>query len=150
MSFSYIGSVFMSTKYYIAYGSNMDKDQMMGRCPNAAYICETYIEDWQLTMPFYANIEPVKGERTPAIIWKIDADCESELDRREGYPKCYYKTDIPVTVNNINVSAMAYIMTDEYKKRTDKKARDGYEEQIKAAYIAAGFSLSEYKPYRTG
>ena len=138
----------MSTRFYIAYGSNMDKGQMCKRCPSAVEVCTTYIEDWRLTMPFFANIEPEQGRRTPAIVWKINANDESKLDRYEGYPEKYDKTDIIVTVNGNRISAMAYIMTDEYKKRTDKKAYDGYEEKIRSAYKAAGFSESEFTPRR--
>jgi hypothetical protein len=137
----------ISTRFYIAYGSNMDKEQMLSRCHNAVYVCATYIEDWELTMPFYANIEPIKGKRTPAIVWKINAEDESRLDFCEGYPGSYDKTDIIIAVNGNRISAMAYVMTDKYKN-SDKKARAGYEEQIIAAYKAAGFSEKEYMPRR--
>jgi len=139
----------INTRLYIAYGSNMDKEQMLSRCRNAVYVCTTYIDDWELTMPFYANIEQLKGKRTPAIVWKIDANDESKLDVYEGYPGLYDKTDIIIAVHGNRISAMAYVMTDEHKKRSDKKARDGYEEQIISAYKAAGFSESEYMPRRS-
>ena len=145
---SILDKIAISFRFYVAYGSNMDKGQMLDRCPNAVEICTTYVEDWQLTMPFFANIEPQQGRRTPAIVWKINANDESKLDRRELYPKGYNKTDIIVTVNGKRISAMAYIMTDEYKNRSDITPRDGYEEQIKSAYKAAGFSEGEYMPRR--
>ena len=136
------------TRFYIAYGSNMDRQQMLGRCPDAVFAGTTYIKNWQLTMPFYANIIPAPGRRTPAIVWKITAQDESELDRYEGYPSLYDKKNIIITVNDTHISALAYVMTDEYKNCTDKKARPGYEELIMSAYKAAGFSESEYLPYR--
>jgi len=126
----------------------MDKEQMLSRCPNAVEICATYIEDWQLAMPFYANIEPQRGSRTPAIIWEIDKNDELALDGYEGYPGLYGKTDIIVSVNGSHISAMAYIMTEKYKNRSDLTAWNGYEELIVRAYKAAGFQESEYAPCR--
>ena len=35
----------MSRKYYIAYGSNLDVDQMLGRCPDAIEIGSDVIKD---------------------------------------------------------------------------------------------------------
>jgi hypothetical protein len=40
---------------------------------------------------------------------------------------------------------MAYVMTDEYKKR-DYKARSGYVEQILRGYRDAGFDEAEFQP----
>ena len=137
-----------NTRLYVAYGSNMDREQMLSRCHNAVEVCSTYIEGWQLTMPFYASIEPQPGRRTPAIVWEIDKNDELALDRYEGHPDLYGKTDIIVAVNGSRISAMAYIMTDEYKNRSDLKAWDGYEEMIVRSYKAAGFQESEYAPRR--
>jgi len=137
-----------TTRFYIAYGSNMSREQMLRhRCPHATFICTTYIEDWELTMPFYANIEPSKGARTPAVLWEINAYDESALDNYEGYPEHYDKTDIIVVKNECRVSAMAYVMTDEYKN-VSKKPRSGYEEGIVSSYKALGFLESEYMPRR--
>lgn len=130
---------------YIAYGSNMDRKQMISRCPNAICLGTTFIEDWQLTMPFYANIEPKGGARTPALIWQLTREGEELMDVYEGYPNGYEKTDIDITINGHYVAAMAYIMTPKYKA-SGKKARDGYEEQIKCAYVNEGFSIEEYSP----
>ena len=138
----------LKARFYVAYGSNMAKDQMFGRCNSPVVIGATYVEDWQLTMPSYANLEPQKGSRTPVIVWKIDAADEKRLDRYEGYPDMYDKTDIIITVNSKRISAMAYVMTDEYKRRSDVQVRPGYEQQIISAYEAAGFLESEYLPRR--
>ena len=89
---------------------------MLFCCHNAVEVCRTYIEDGQLTMPFYANIEPKPGNPTPTLVWKINTNDELKLDRYEGSPEKYGKTDIIVAVNGKRISAMAYIMTDAYKK----------------------------------
>lgn len=129
----------INKRLYISYGSNMDKSQMILRCPNAIVIGKTYLENWELTMPFYANIERKKGKKTPVLIWEITNRDEITLSHYEGYPKLYDKTDIIVNIDGNFVSAMAYVMTDEYKK-CDKTPRSGYIEQILRGYRDAGFS----------
>ena len=84
-----VDKLVIKKRLYVSYGSNMDKSQMTNRCPGASVLGKTYLEGWELTMPFYANIEPVKGKRTPALVWEITADDERALNRYEGYPNRY-------------------------------------------------------------
>lgn len=44
-------------RMYMAYGSNMNKEQMHDRCKDAKVCGSGGLSDWCLTMPFYANIE---------------------------------------------------------------------------------------------
>ena len=68
----------------------MSKKQMKARYKRANPVTKAYIQDWKLSIPFYANIEPVKNKRTPAFIGNNKED-EAILDRYEGYPRCYIK-----------------------------------------------------------
>ncbi|HHW32182.1 MAG TPA: gamma-glutamylcyclotransferase [Clostridiaceae bacterium] len=138
----------LDKRLYVAYGSNMDKTQMEIRCPGAKVLGRTYLENWMLTLPHYANIERSKGKRTPALIWEITSKNEKVLDRYEGYPECYDKIDIIICVDGKRMSAMAYVMTDEYKK-CDKKPRSGYINQILQGYRDAGFDEAEFQPSET-
>ncbi|WAA08953.1 gamma-glutamylcyclotransferase family protein [Fervidibacillus albus] len=135
----------LTTRLYIAYGSNMDQSQMLKRCPNAKRIGKTYLKDWELTIPFYANIEKKKGKQTPAFVWEINESDENNLNIYEGYPRCYDKTNIVINVEGKTVSAMAYVMTEQYKNK-DKQPRDGYIEQILRGYREAGFDEAEFQP----
>ena len=38
----------MKTKMYIAYGSNMDLEQMQHRCPEAELLGAGHLENWRL------------------------------------------------------------------------------------------------------
>ncbi len=140
-----VKSLRVNKRLYIAYGSNMDKSQMASRCPDARVIGRTYIEDWELTMPSYANIEQADGKRTPALIWEITRRDEKKLDRYEGYPDAYDKINIIVNSDGKPVSAMAYVMTDAYRRRI-RKPRSGYIEQILRGYRDAGFSEEDFRP----
>lgn len=135
----------LDKRLYIAYGSNMDITQMKARCPGSKVLGKTYLENWELTLPHYANIERRARKKTPVLIWEITNENERSLDYYEGYPHLYDKMDIIVELDGKRMSAMAYVMTDEYKKR-DYKARSGYVEQILRGYRDAGFDEAEFQP----
>lgn len=108
----------MSRKYYIAYGSNLDVNQMLRRCPGAIKIGASVIEDYEII--FRGNSrrcgvatieESGYGVSVPVGIWSITERDEAALDRYEGWPYLYEKQTFYVRVNGKTISAMAYIMT---------------------------------------
>lgn len=110
-----------TTKYYLAYGSNLNKQQMLYRCPHAVPIATTVLEDYRITFrgnfrwSGVANIEPRKGSSVPVGIWKITAKCEKELDRYEGFPRLYTKQMFTLNVNGQILDVMAYVMTEGHQ-----------------------------------
>lgn len=105
-------------KLYIAYGSNMDEEQMKYRCPDAKLIGASAVENYQLLFKgsktgAYATIEPKAGSRVPVLVWEIGEQDEQRLDRYEGYPSFYYKRELAVPVKERNEQAMVYIMHEE-------------------------------------
>ncbi len=107
----------MSRKFYLAYGSNLNVEQMKYRCPGAVMIGSTFIEDYRITFrrgscTGVANIEPRKGSRVPVGIWSITQADEKALDRYEGFPFLYRKQEFRVKLPDLRtVTAIAYIMT---------------------------------------
>ena len=96
----------MAKRYYIAYGSNLNLPQMRGRCPGATIVGTSVIEDYRLLFKgsktgSYLTIEPWEGGRVPVAVWEITAAHERSLDRYEGYPVFYYKTDMELAVTLI-------------------------------------------------
>ncbi len=131
----------MRTKYYIAYGSNMDEKQMAYRCPNARLIGKSEINDYELIFKgsqtgAYATIERRKGSRVPVLIWRITESDETSLDRYEGFPAFYYKKDLKVTVNDEQLIAMVYIMNESRKIGVPS---DAYFNILDNAYWKFGF-----------
>lgn len=129
------------TKLYIAYGSNMDEEQMRYRCPEAKVVGTGTVEGYGLlfkggTDHAYATIEPEKDSHIPVLVWKISERDEQRLDRYEGYPKFYYKKDILVEVNGEPKEAMVYIM-DERNPRNRPSSE--YYHILKNAYQNFGF-----------
>ncbi len=112
----------MKKKLYIAYGSNLNLQQMAYRCPKAKPLGTAVIKDWMLTFRGWKghgvlNIEPQAGKEVPVGIWEITPECEQALDRYEGYPRLYVKKDFMVKINGRGHArkAMAYIMVDGYE-----------------------------------
>ena len=80
----------MKTKMYIAYGSNMDLEQMQRRCPEAELLGTGRLEKWRLMFKgsktgAYATIEREKGKSVPILLWRITEMDEERLDRYEGF-----------------------------------------------------------------
>lgn len=107
-------------KTYIAYGSNMNVEQMGWRCPDAEVIGTGELIGWKLTFRGngrcgVANIEPEAGSSVPVVIWKISPQDERNLDVYEGFPHLYIKEYVDVTYRGRKVKGMAYIMTGGHR-----------------------------------
>lgn len=63
-------------KYYIAYGSNLNKRQMKMRCPTARIVGHGYLRDYTLVFRRFATIEKCIGEKVPVTVWYIDDESE--------------------------------------------------------------------------
>ena len=86
----------MKTQIYVAYGSNMNVEQMKRRCPNAKPIGKYILGDYKLEFRGVANIIKCKGKKVPVALWEITEECEKSLDIYEGYPRLYRKEYVKV------------------------------------------------------
>ena len=130
-------------KYYIAYGSNMDEEQMAYRCPMAQLLGRIELEDYCLLFKgskrgAYATIEPEEGSRVPVLVLTIEKEDEKSLDRYEGYPVFYYKKDLKIDLAGKRVAALVYIMDEsrEYGKPSER-----YYSVLERAYRKYGFPM---------
>ena len=102
------------TKIYLAYGSNLNHQQMAERCPNANYLGSTELKDWRLIFKSVATIEKELGKYVPVGIFQITNECEKALDIYEDYPHLYDKKDLDVILDGSQVTAMTYVMVGKY------------------------------------
>ena len=63
-------------RYYIAYGSNLNVEQMMRRCPGAKPIGTAMLEHNILYFRgsgsgYYLTIEPKIGSKVPVAVWEV-------------------------------------------------------------------------------
>lgn len=99
--------------YYIAYGSNMNLNQMHYRCPNSSVVGKGKIYGWKLVFNIHADIIPTENEADtlPVVVWEIAPKDWASLDRYEGYPKYYVKQEIETALENGSVEkCVAYVM----------------------------------------
>lgn len=117
-----------TTKYYLAYGSNLNKVQMAVRCPNAKPVGTAVINGYQLLFKgsktgAYLTIEKSPGKVVPVGVWMVSEEDEKALDRYEGYPDFYYKRNARVKMLNEEnklqvIEAFVYIMHEDREKAT--------------------------------
>lgn len=110
-------------KLYLAYGSNLNLNQMKTRCPGAVLIGYTFIPDMRLIFRgsktgHYLSIEKAINKKVPCGVFRITEQDERNLDRYEGYPSFYKKVqfgNLPLFSMDGKeqpgkISAMAYIL----------------------------------------
>lgn len=114
----------MPKRYYIAYGSNLNVEQMRHRCPDARVVGTATLEGWTLLFRgsktgSYLTIEPKESSSVPVAVWEVSERDELHLDHYEGYPNFYYKKELTVCIKGIrtgklrNRRAFVYIMHED-------------------------------------
>ena len=87
------------SKLYLAYGSNLNLNQMERRCPGAELLGYTYLQDTRLVFRgsktgSYLSIEPAlenAPRKVPCGVFRISKNDERALDIYEGFPEFYVK-----------------------------------------------------------
>lgn len=129
-------------RLYIAYGSNLNLEQMKHRCPTAKVVSAATLQDWRLWFRgsqhgAVATIEREHGFQVPVLLWRIRPQDELALDRYEGWPVLYRKEILWLTVKGKRVRAMVYIMNETGHPYGAPSA--GYLDTIREGYESAGF-----------
>jgi len=131
-------------KFYGAYGSNLNLNQMKVRCPYAVLVGKTYLEDYELEFRrTYLNIKPSKRKKVPLGIFKITSFDENRLDHYDGYPTFYIKEYIKVTLDDKEIEVMVYIMNKDYNFKISPPTLI-YESVVKEGYANFGFEKDIY------
>ena len=127
-------------RYYIAYGSNLNTEQMQTRCPDAKKAAKGYLEGYKLEFRGqrdngHLTIAKAEGEKVPILVWKISKADERALDRYEGYPTFYRKATFVIENDGKNIEAMAYVMNGNGLALPS----DRYLKTVLTGYDEAGF-----------
>ena len=114
----------MEKRYYIAYGSNLNLQQMRWRCPGARIIGTSELKGYRLMFKgskagSYLTVEPEQGCHVPVAVWEVTTTDEKALDRYEGFPDFYYKKELTLPVKGIRTrkirrrKVFVYIMHED-------------------------------------
>ena len=96
----------METKYYIAYGSNLNKAQMRRRCPDAEIAGTGFLDNSRLRFRRgVLDVAPEQGQRVPVAVWKVSASDERALDVYEGFPRLYRKESLSIRMTDAKTGA---------------------------------------------
>lgn len=131
-------------RLYVAYGSNLNLEQMGWRCPTAKVVGTAVLPDHELlfrggSVSAVATVEPREGASVPVLLWEIQHTDEKALDRYEGYPRLYEKETMTVIQADREVEAMVYVMTPGHEPGLPTER---YHDVIAEGYRSAGFDLS--------
>ena len=106
--------------YYLAYGSNLNLNEMSKRCRSSNAIGTYNLLNYRLVYKgesddyAYLTIEKCEGSFVPLGIFEIDDKDIIYLDIYEGYPELYYKKYIDIELDNKMIKGLIYIMNSEY------------------------------------
>lgn len=95
---------------YIAYGSNINLEQMAYRCPHSKIVGTSEIKDFELEFRGVATIVPNKGATVPVLIWELDERDLPILNRYEGHLHLYRQEKMLFELNGKSYEGMAYLM----------------------------------------
>ncbi len=95
---------------YIAYGSNINLEQMAFRCPHIRVVGTSEIKDYELEFRGIATIVPNKGASVPVLIWEFDERDLSSLNRYEGWPRLYRQEKMSFELDGKACTGMAYLI----------------------------------------
>ncbi len=126
-------------KFYVAYGSNMNLEQMAFRCPNSKMVAPAMMYGYELQFKYHATVEPNPDSKVPILLWKLSKRDEQQLDRYEGFPKYYRKETKPFTFRGETVEGMMYIMNGDNPLQAPSEQ---YYNTILQGYKAAGLDTS--------
>ncbi|MBO5164803.1 MAG: gamma-glutamylcyclotransferase [Ruminococcus sp.] len=95
---------------YIAYGSNINLEQMAFRCPHSKVVGTSEIKNFELEFRGVATIVPKENASVPVLIWELDKRDLPTLNSYEGYPRIYRQEKIKFKLDGKEVEGMAYLM----------------------------------------
>ncbi len=92
------------TVWHFAYGSNMNRAQMLSRVGNILEEHNAHLPNFELRFnkkvrggTAGANVQPSPGKTVYGVLYKIDESTFRSLDRYEGVPEHYRRIEIQVT-----------------------------------------------------
>ena len=95
---------------YIAYGSNINLEQMAYRCPHSKVVGTSEIKNFELEFREVATIVPKENMKVPVLIWELDERDLPMLNKYEGFPSFYRQEKIPFEMDGKSYEGMAYLM----------------------------------------
>lgn len=95
---------------YIAYGSNINLEQMAYRCPYSKVVGTSEIKNFELEFRGVATIVPKENASVPVLIWELDERDLPTLNKYEGWPRLYRQENMEFELDGRTFEGIAYLM----------------------------------------
>jgi gamma-glutamylcyclotransferase len=126
--------------FYFAYGSNLNRKQMLERCPGSKAKFSAVLHNYKLIFTGWsrqwkcgtASIKPFRGDKVKGAVYEIAESDLKKLDSFEDYPATYNHLNVIVwTDDNIQIEAVTYIKKEQ---STETKPSQEYLSTIRQGY----------------
>jgi gamma-glutamylcyclotransferase (GGCT)/AIG2-like uncharacterized protein YtfP len=113
--------------YYFAYGSNLNKKQMMERCPDSKPVFTATLPNYKLVFAGWsrqwrggvASIKSFRGDRVRGAIYEVSEQCLRQLDR---YESSYNRFNVTVLGEDSEpIEAITYIKAGQLEETSPSK-----------------------------
>jgi len=113
--------------YYFAYGSNLNKKQMMERCPDSKPMFTATLPNYKLVFVGWfrqwrggvVSIKPFRGDRVRGAIYEVSEQCLRRLDR---YEADYSRFKVTVLGEDSEpIEAITYVKTGQLEETQPSK-----------------------------
>ncbi len=134
----------MKQKYYIAYGSNINKRILLSMIPEAKIVSYGYLEGYKLNFVGYdghaiATINKSRKSKVPVAIWDFPLELRYAISNFEKYPYMYQRKAVKVNIGDKKIKGDVYIP----KQQLDfGKPSKEYLDVLKEGYIVGGFDIN--------
>jgi gamma-glutamylcyclotransferase len=108
--------------YYFAYGSNLNRKQMLQQCPGSKPKFSVVLPNYRLIFTGWsrqwkggtASIKPFRGEKVKGAVYEISEGDLKKLDGFEDYPTTHDRLKVFVwTEESDSVEAVTYIKKEQ-------------------------------------
>lgn len=102
---------------YFAYGSNMNEQRMLERCPGARLVGKATLAGYRLVERLYADVEPLSGKVVEGVLWTVTESDVYRLDGYEGVEHGIYARKVRrVRIGGRFCHALCYEMTPRTRR----------------------------------
>ncbi len=142
---------------YFAYGSNMDREQMLSRTPGTRVIGIGALPHYALAFTRWsrswnsatADILPEKGKQICGVLYDLTPEDLKRMDKFADYPTSYVRQDVWVETDGERLPALTYVAIRQgvflpSKAYMAKMIQGAESHQIPDGYIAVLRSIKTH------
>lgn len=119
---------------YFAYGANMERDAMRGRCPGATALGPAVLRGWRYVIADgYGSVARAPGCQVFGVLWRLTPRDLAALNIFESLDSgLYRRTMLTVAAGAKRERALVYVG----RRRGKRRPMPGYQERLVAAACA--------------